>query len=107
MTVFKSTRRLDGDGGCEWAHNNDLNCQFSSIFQDADFYTIRHWFLRCGCAPCLETFVTLELLEEYITKYARAGDSLEIWAVEKDKMNYINAKMPDENGMVPVKGCAY
>lgn len=107
MPVFKATRRHEGDIGCEWAPSNELNCRYSSLKPDADFYAIKHWLLKCGGCPVFETFMEKDWLDEYITKHVRAGDLLEIWEVREDKLQYIYAKMPDEKGLIPVKGCAY
>ena len=99
----KSTRRFDNDTR-EWVHNNSLNCQYSSIFLDADFYIIKHWLYCCCCTPAFEIFFEKQDLEDYITKSVKAGDYLEIWSISGDKMKYIEGKVPDENGLIPLKG---
>lgn len=101
--MFKSTRRFEGDSR-EWVPNNDLNDQFNNIFSDADFYAIKHWLYCCGSTPNFQTFMEKDWLEEYITNTVRAGDLLEIWAITSDRMSYVSGKMPDDRGLVPVKG---
>jgi hypothetical protein len=107
MATFKATRRRDSDLGCEWVKDNKLNCQFSSLESYVDFYALKHWLLRSAIAPYFETFMDKEELSNYIIENVKAGDLLEIWAVNKDKVQYIGKKMPDEDGLIPIKGCAY
>ena len=103
MPVFKATRRFENDNR-EWTHDNSLNCQYSNIFADADIYVIKHWLYCCASTPAIEMFLEKDWLEEYIIKNVRAGDILEIWALKEDKMKYAYGKMPDENGLIPMKG---
>ena len=107
--MFRAKRRAMGDS-CEWSKEdyfNTLEEQFNSLPEDCDFYAMKHWFLCCSTAPDFQTFFDKEELIWYVNKYVFAGDALEIWAVEAEKMKYIYAKMPDEHGLIPIKGCAY
>jgi len=105
--MFQAKRRFDGDLGCEWAKDNSLQEKFDYLSEDCDFYAVRHWFLKCASGPAFEIFFEKESLKEYIDKKVLAGDGIEIWGIIEDQLNYINAKMPDENGLIPIKGCAY
>ena len=102
--IFKSTRRYEND--CrEWVKDNDLEIRYSSeIFPEASIYVIKHWLYCCASTPAIEMFLEKDWLEGYITKNVKAGDLLEIWALQEDKMRYAWGKMPDENGLVPLKG---
>jgi len=110
MHNFKAKRRFDGDIGCKWEKDSPLNVldsEFNHISEDCDFYCIRHWLLKCASAPYFETFFEKEDLKKYLEKNVYAGDALEIWAVNADKLHYAYVKMPDENGLIPIDGCAY
>lgn len=103
---FESVQRFDD--GCVWEKNQcDINQEWHRIPEDCDFYILRHWFLKCACAPDAIFFVEKEELEKYIRSSVKAGDAMEIWAIDGESMIYSHSKMPNKEGKVPVKGCAY
>lgn len=104
--LFKAKRRFEGDLGCKWSFDDTLEKQFNDVSEECDFYAIRHWFLKCATSPCQTVFYEKEGLKQYLEKVP-AGDALEIWAITGDQMKYIIAKMPDENGLIPIEGGAY
>lgn len=105
--MFKSKRKFEGDIGCEWAKDDTLDKRFEELPEYCDFIAVRHWLLKCGSTPCFEMFFEKEFLKTYLDSKVAAGDALEIWHVYDEKLLYIHAKMPDDNGLIPVKGCAY
>jgi hypothetical protein len=105
--MFCAKRRFDGDLGCEWAKDNTLDNKLKELPENCDFYVVKHWFLKSSCAPSIEVFVERNDVESYLKDFVLAGDYLEIWGIDKEKMTYIDAKMPDRDGLIPVKGCAY
>jgi hypothetical protein len=109
---FYAKRRFDGsDLGCQWESNNTLDNQFKKLSDVCDFYAVKHYFLKCAASPAFYTFFELEDLENYLFGTGKikpkAGDALEIWGISEDQCTYIYAKMPDENGLIPVTNCAY
>ena len=105
--MFRAKRRFDGDIGCKWENNTSLDQEFEKLLDEADFYVIRHWYLKCSSCPSCQIFFEKEDVSYYITNSVRAGDALEIWSVLEDKNVYIHSKMPDMDGLIPVSGCAY
>lgn len=105
--MFRAERRFRGDLGCQWDIDDTLDREFPKLFDDCDFYALRHWFLKCATAPVMEFFYNKSLLKNHILENVRAGDGVEIWSIEEGKSVYICAKMPDKDGLIPVKNCAY
>ena len=105
--MFSAKRRHDGDLGCEWTQDNTLDNKFKMLPKNCDCYVVKHWFLKSSCAPSIELLVEKHDVESYLKDFAWAGDFFEIWGIDKEKMTYIDAKMPDQDGLIPVKGCAY
>lgn len=103
---FDAVQRFDD--GCVWEKNQcDINQEWHRIPEDCDFYTIRHWFLKCASTPAIEMCLSKDSLEKYIRTEVKAGDAIEIWAIEGETMIYSHSKMPNKEGKVPIKGCAY
>lgn len=105
--MFKAKRRSESDFNCKWEEDKSLENEFNKIFEDADFYVVRHWFLKCAAAPLDSMFYEKDGVEKYINKSVSGGDALEIWSILQDRSVYISGKMPDMNGLIPVSGCAY
>ena len=107
--MFRAKRRFDGDIGCKWEKDNHPNFddKFNNMPEDCDFYCVKHWMLKCASCPYFETLFEKEDVKNYLEKNVYAGDALEFWAVNADKLHYVYAKMPDENGLIPVEGAAY
>jgi len=93
----------------QWAkvEGDSLDIQFKNMSGDYCVYILRHWFYCASSAPNIATFYSKEDIEVYLNGCHAAGDRIEIWGVDLDANNFnpiISAKMPDENGLIPLKG---
>jgi len=98
---FKDTR--------EWVkvEENSLDQQFDNLSDDYDICIVRHWFYCMATAPLVLSFSSKKQVADYFKNSVSAGDRVEVWALILDGSNIcpqLSAKMPDEEGLVPLKG---
>lgn len=68
---------------------------------------LEHRFYRNASAPDRLVFDDFENFTEYLESHGFAGDSLYIWSfadVCREDNTLANAKCPDDNGYVPLRG---
>jgi len=105
--MFSGKRRFDDTRAWVKVEENSLDEQFKNLSDDYDIFIIRHWFYCMATAPITISYDSKKKVESYLKDSVSAGDRIEIWAFILDSNNitpYVSAKMPDENGLIPLKG---
>jgi hypothetical protein len=68
---------------------------------------VEHWFYRGACTPERRVFDDFEILMDYLTNEAFAGDAIHVWSFSatcRDDNALAHGKCPDDQGRVPKTG---
>lgn len=103
--MFNGKRRFIDTRTWVKVDGESLDSQFSSLSSDYDICILRHWFYCMASAPMTTSFSSKETIEGYLKNSVNAGDRIEVWGIMLDSVTpVVSAKMPDEDGLVPLKG---